>query len=152
MREIIINYRKGMKQFDDYHGESQSVKGNIQCIKQEWAEFCESLSIEEFFDVLHTCGRLIEHLTGIWLLCLIAWPTVKKHAIRMEKNGCPRSQRNCCGKCRKEFHSRSWIIFQDCLTMGCSVAVGARGIVVLPVFSRPRRPLNPIVRQLLKMR
>ena len=88
-----------MRQCDANHPESESLQGRIQQVKEEFSELCEEPSLGEFFDVLHTIGRLLESFTGIWFFCLIAWPTVKKHAQRTERYGCTRSRRNCCGKC-----------------------------------------------------
>lgn len=98
---MIKYYRQGMKQYDAFHPESQTLKGQLQCVREEFNEFRESYSVEEFFDVIHTVGRVIEYVTGIWWFCLVAWPTVKKHAKRVEEYGCPRSRRNCCGRCQR---------------------------------------------------
>ena len=98
MRETLQYYRAGMKQFDACH--PNSLKNRIHCITDEIREFIHEPSFEELWDVIHSGGRLIEYETGIWLFCLFAWTTVKKHAKRFQENGCPRSQRNSCGKCR----------------------------------------------------
>lgn len=94
---ILAYYRKGMRQFDEKH--PNSLHQTIDSIKEEWLEFCEEPSLEEMWDVIHTIGRLVEYVTGMWFVCLCAWPTVKKHAMRMKQTGCPRSPRNCCGRC-----------------------------------------------------
>lgn len=98
MFETIKFYRKGMKMFDVNH--PNSLQDRLDCFTDEWREFTEEPSIEEFFDCIHAVGRAIEYVTGIWFFCLLAYPTVRKHAKRVEEYGCPRSKRNCCGKCR----------------------------------------------------
>ena len=70
-------------------------------VRDELEEFIEDPSIEEFFDVLHGLLRM----TGVNVFGLLAWPTARKHALRVVKYGCPRSERNhkaagdsCCCK------------------------------------------------------
>jgi len=94
---ILTYYRLGMRQFDENH--PNSFHNKVDSMKEEWQEFREEPSLEELWDVVHTIGRIVEHITGAWFVCLCAWPTVKKHAMRMQQTGCPRSARNCCGRC-----------------------------------------------------
>ena len=56
----------------------------------EFNEFVEEPSVAELFDVLHGILRL----SRIDLLGLLAWPTARKHALRVIEYGCPRSKRN----------------------------------------------------------
>ena len=96
MLRILQNYRTGMAVYDRCH--QPSIKSQWQAFKDEMAEFQEKPSIEEFWDVLHSAGRLIWQVTGV-PLNLLAWPTVRKHGLRFVENGCIRSRRNCEGNC-----------------------------------------------------
>ena len=82
MRKIMRAYLNGMALMGPV---------TVEAIMDELREFIEEPSFEEFFDVLHGVLRL----TRINALGLIAWPTAKKHAMRMIERGCPRSERNC---------------------------------------------------------
>ncbi|HAX76005.1 MAG TPA: hypothetical protein DCY88_09250 [Cyanobacteria bacterium UBA11372] len=98
VREILQNYRAGMAVYDGCH--PPTVVSQWEAFKNEMLEFFESPSLSEFWDVLHTAGRLFWKLTGIPLQ-LLAWPTVKKHGQRYALRGCIRSERNCEGNCRQ---------------------------------------------------
>jgi hypothetical protein len=64
----------------------------IEALKDEFSELIEDKSVEEVFDVLHTLCRMVR-MPNI-VTYLVAYPTAKKHALRMLSYGCPRSQRN----------------------------------------------------------
>ena len=51
-------------------------------------EFREKPSCEEAWDMLHVSLRFVG-------LGILAWPTVRKHGVRVLTRGCPRSERNC---------------------------------------------------------
>jgi|TARA_Y100000034_G_C6777367_1_gene347190 hypothetical protein len=95
MKRLIKAYLYGMRMF----GETAPWSAVID----EWKEFIEEPSVEEFFDVLHGL------LSMVWRpLGLLAWPTARKHAKRVIEYGCPRSLRNhnaageeCCCKTKR---------------------------------------------------
>jgi len=64
----------------------------VQALKDEFAELVEDKSIEEVFDVIHTICR-VSRMPDL-VTFLLAYPTAKKHALRMLSYGCPRSRRN----------------------------------------------------------
>ncbi len=97
IRQILQNYRAGMAAYDNCH--PPTVTSQWQAFKNEVLEFTEQPSISEFWDILHSGGRVFEKLTGIPLQ-ILAWPTVYKHSQRYTSQGCIRSQRNCQGDCR----------------------------------------------------
>ena len=97
VREILQNYRAGMAVYDGCH--APTVGSQWEAFKNELLEFFECPSWSEFWDVLHSAGRLFWKLTGIPLQ-LLAWPTVRKHGERYALGGCIRSERNCEGNCR----------------------------------------------------
>ena len=63
-----------------------------EAIKDEFKELVEDKSLEELFDVLHTLCRVAKLPNAITYI--VAYPTAKKHALRMLQHGCPRSLRN----------------------------------------------------------
>jgi hypothetical protein len=65
----------------------------MEALRDEFAELVEDKSIEEVFDVLHTLCRMVK-MPNI-ITYIIAYPTAKKHALRVLSYGCPRSRRNC---------------------------------------------------------
>lgn len=65
----------------------------LQALKDEFAELVKDKSIEEVFDVLHTLSR-VARMPNLFTY-LVAYPTAKKHALRVLSYGCPRSRRNC---------------------------------------------------------
>lgn len=75
-----------------------SIHSQWLALKDEIAEFIEHPSLDEIWDILHSAGRLIWKVTGVPLQ-LLAWPTVRKHALRFAEYGCIRSHRNCEGNC-----------------------------------------------------
>jgi hypothetical protein len=76
-------YTKGMSYFP---------AANLQALKDELTELVEDKSVEELFDVLHTLCRLAK-MPNV-LTYVVAYPTARKHALRMLRHGCPRSLRN----------------------------------------------------------
>ena len=65
----------------------------IQALKDEFKELVEDKSVEEVFDVLHTLCR-VGKMPNI-VTYILAYPTARKHAMRVLEYGCPRSRRNC---------------------------------------------------------
>ena len=83
-----------MKQYQAYcKGMGYFPPAKLQALKDEFAELIEDKSVEEIFDVIHTLCRLarIPNLVAY----VVAYPTARKHALRVLKHGCPRSRRNC---------------------------------------------------------
>lgn len=72
--------------------EMMSAPGLFE-IKEELQELIEDKSVEEIFDVIHTICRVTRapHIVTY----IIAYPTARKHALRVLEYGCPRSRRNC---------------------------------------------------------
>ena len=68
-------------------------KPSLSHLKDEWQELLSDKSLEELVDVIHTLARLL----GLpsWIIYFIAYPTAKKHAVRVIERGCPRSERAC---------------------------------------------------------
>jgi hypothetical protein len=64
----------------------------IKALKDEFQELIQDKSLEEVFDVLHTLCRITKVPNAITYV--IAYPTARKHALRMLQHGCPRSRRN----------------------------------------------------------
>ena len=60
-------------------------------IVDEWKEFLEEPSWNEFFDVVHGCCQLIRFPLVSFIF---AYPTARKHALRVIEYGCARSLRN----------------------------------------------------------
>lgn len=96
MLRTIRNYMTGMAVYDRCH--QPSVHSQWLALKGEMAEFVESPSFDEIWDILHSAGRLIWKVTGVPLQ-LLAWPTVRKHSLRFAEYGCIRSHRNCESNC-----------------------------------------------------
>jgi hypothetical protein len=94
--EILKNYQKGMATYDLCH--QSSIIFQWQAFRDEIIEFRENPSLSEFWDILHSLGRVFYKLTGIPLQ-LLAFPTVIKHSQRYSQRGCVRNDRNCQGKC-----------------------------------------------------
>ena len=65
----------------------------LQALKDEFKELVEDKSIEEVFDVIHTLCRVVK-MPNLFTY-VVAYPTAKKHALRVLAYGCPRSKRNC---------------------------------------------------------
>jgi len=62
-------------------------------VLNEIEELYQDRSLEELADVVHSACRYLRIPDKFtWHL---ARPTAKKHALRMEERGCPRSVRNC---------------------------------------------------------
>lgn len=62
-------------------------------VLDEVEELYQDRSFEELADVLHSACRYLRIPDGVtWYL---ARPTARKHALRMQWRGCPRSVRNC---------------------------------------------------------
>lgn len=76
-------YKKGMSYFPPT---------KVEALKDELKELLEDKNVEEFFDVVHTICR-VARMPNI-LAYVLAYPTAKKHALRMLQYGCPRSLRN----------------------------------------------------------
>ena len=83
-----------MNQYEAYcRGMSYFPPTGIEAVKDEFAELVEDKSIEEVFDVIHTACRIARIPNAFTYI--IAYPTAKKHALRVLSYGCPRSKRNC---------------------------------------------------------
>jgi hypothetical protein len=80
---LYRKYKQGMKMFPPT---------GVQAVKDEFSELVEDKSIEELFDVLHTLCRVARMPDLITFI--IAYPTARKHALRVLEYGCPRSRRN----------------------------------------------------------
>ncbi len=65
----------------------------ITALKDEFKELLKDKNIEEVFDVIHTLCR-ISRMPNI-ITYAVAYPTARKHALRVLEYGCPRSRRNC---------------------------------------------------------
>merc|ERR1711964_661868 len=109
---ILACYIRGM---DEYHTNNPpTIHDQWSAWTDELTEFVEAVmhldapeSYKESMDSLHSFLRLVLFLVssiplvGRWLhafiswLPLLAWPTAKKHALRWQKHGCIRSERNC---------------------------------------------------------
>lgn len=76
-------YRKGMSFFPPT---------GLDALKDEFSELVEDKSVEEVFDVLHTLCRIVR--MPDFVTYLVAYPTARKHALRVLEYGCPRSRRN----------------------------------------------------------
>jgi len=64
-----------------------------QDVKNELKELAKDKSLEEISDVIHSMCRYVGLPAKFsWML---AKPTAKKHAVRVQERGCPRSKRNC---------------------------------------------------------
>jgi hypothetical protein len=94
--KILKSYQQGMAKYDLCH--QSSIASQWQALQDEIIEFKEKPSLTEFWDILHSLGRVIYKLTGIPLQ-LLAFPTVIKHSKRYSQRNCVRSKRNCQGKC-----------------------------------------------------
>lgn len=88
------HYKKGMQVFGLTDWES---------VKDEFKELLEDKSFEELSDVIHSLLRWMK--APCIISFLLAYPTAKKHALRVKEYGCPRSKRNheklgedCCCK------------------------------------------------------
>ena len=82
-----------MKQYQAYvKGMAYFPPTRIQAIKDEFAELVEDKSVEEVFDVIHTLCRVARMPNA--LTYILAYPTARKHAMRVLEYGCPRSRRN----------------------------------------------------------
>lgn len=66
---------------------------SFQAVKEEFAELLEDKSLEEVVDVIHSLGRFAN--LPLPLLYFVCRKTALKHAKRVQKRGCPRSERNC---------------------------------------------------------
>ena len=95
--ETIKYYKEGMNKYDKEN--PSTFKDRLYQVYEEFEELIEDKNIEELIDVIHTLGRVFHKLTGLYLISYLAWPTVKKHAIRFKKRGCIRSERNCKKYC-----------------------------------------------------
>ena len=65
----------------------------LQAVKEEFGEMLEDKSLEEVFDVIHTLCR-VARIPNL-VTYVVAYPTARKHALRVLEYGCPRSRRNC---------------------------------------------------------
>jgi hypothetical protein len=65
----------------------------MEAIKDEFAELVKDRSLEEVFDVIHTILR-VARMPNVFTY-ILAYPTARKHALRVLEYGCPRSKRNC---------------------------------------------------------
>lgn len=82
-----------MKRYQAYvKGMSFFPPTGIEALKDEFSELVEDKSLEELFDVLHTMCRMIRVPDAITYV--VAYPTARKHALRVLSYGCPRSRRN----------------------------------------------------------
>ena len=61
-------------------------------VKEEVKELVEDRNAEEIFDVIHTLCR-VTRMPNI-VTFILAYPTARKHALRVLEYGCPRSRRN----------------------------------------------------------
>ena len=62
-------------------------------VLDEVQELYQDRSLEELADVVHSTCRYLR-VPDAWTWHL-ARPTARKHALRMQERGCPRSLRNC---------------------------------------------------------
>ena len=79
---------------------------SFESFVDEFSEFLEDKSFEEFFDTLHSLLRCLR--VPFFVIYVLAHPTALKHANRMKSRGCARSLRNCLNSgddcsCKKEF-------------------------------------------------
>lgn len=82
-----------MKQYRAYvTGMKYFPPTGMQAFRDEFAELVEDKSLEEVFDVLHTLCRAAK-MPNLFTY-IVAYPTARKHALRMLEYGCPRSRRN----------------------------------------------------------
>lgn len=82
-----------MKQYQAYvTGMKYFPPTGLQALRDEFSELVEDKSLEEVFDVLHTLCRAAK-MPNIFTY-VVAYPTARKHALRVLEYGCPRSRRN----------------------------------------------------------
>ena len=82
-----------MKQYEAYcKGMSYFPPTEFKAVKEEFRELVDDKSVEEVFDVLHTMCR-VGKMPNI-VTYILAYPTARKHALRVLEYGCPRSRRN----------------------------------------------------------
>jgi predicted house-cleaning noncanonical NTP pyrophosphatase (MazG superfamily) len=91
-------YRAGMAKSDREN--PPTLKSRYSEFKDEIQELVEDKNVDELIDVIHTLGRLVHYVTGSHIVSYLAWPTVKKHAMRYRDHGCIRSKRNCKKYCK----------------------------------------------------
>ena len=96
MMNTIKKYRAARKQFEENHPEGNSWRGLLGILKDEFLEL-----LDELQDVIMCIGLIVHKVTGTYVVCYIAWGTVKKRVGNFDNHGCVRSERNSCGKCRK---------------------------------------------------
>ncbi len=83
-----------MKRYQAYvKGMSYFPPTGLQAVKDEFGELVEDKSVEEVFDVIHTLCR-VARMPNLFTY-ILAYPTARKHALRVLTYGCPRSRRNC---------------------------------------------------------
>ena len=83
-----------MKQYQAYvKGMGYFPPTGIEALRDEFAELLEDKSLEEVFDVIHTLCR-VTRMPNL-VTYVVAYPTARKHAMRVLEYGCPRSRRNC---------------------------------------------------------
>ena len=95
---IIQLYREGMAKSDREN--PPTLNSRYSEFKDELQEFSEDKNFNELIDVIHTLGRLVHYVTGSHIVSYLAWPTVKKHAMRYKNHRCIRSKRNCKKFCK----------------------------------------------------
>ena len=62
-------------------------------VLDEVKELYQDRSLEELSDVVHSACRYLRVPDSV--VWYVANPTARKHALRMQERGCPRSLRNC---------------------------------------------------------
>ena len=96
--KTIFLYKEG---FAKYERENRlNFNARWRMFKGEVKELLQERNFDELNDVIFTFGCLVRYVTGLHMICYLAWPTVRKMAQRYQDHGCTRSLRNCKQFCK----------------------------------------------------